>query len=221
MTVSYNRNVSAAEFFGKIVPDIAAKKVATLSAAQKGIEHAIALQLVGSEVGAWTFALAGGGVQVSDGIADHANPICRLDARTWRDAMEGLNEVLGDLLKFESILGLVEETDLSGLDPELLNLLEPLTGRSLEIHIKDSDDTTIGIRFGTAAPETPSLKLSLDPPTIRAIAAGRLQPAGAFMAGRIMLDGDMELAMLMAGFIPQLLPYLPKNLAALADRLSA
>ncbi|RMF17430.1 MAG: hypothetical protein D6761_04265 [Candidatus Dadabacteria bacterium] len=197
MSEAYTPGMSAAEFFGQKVVELANQKAGQATDAQKAVTHTIAIEI--PEAGAWSYTLSGGQVEVAEGIAEGANPVFSIAEQTWRDAMEGLNEVIGDALDIERMLAV----DISGVDPELLQLLDGIQG-TLQLHVTDADDTKITVRFG-GGPAEPTCTMKLAPDTAQAIATGKLQAPAAFMAGQIMIEGDMNLPMQLAGLIPRLM----------------
>lgn len=67
--------------------------------------------------------------------------------------------------------------------------------------IADEGAVMIDADGARAGDDTADVTLSADADTFRAILDGDLDPTGAFMSGRLSVDGDMGLAMKLAGVL--------------------
>jgi SCP-2 sterol transfer family len=102
----------------------------------------------------------------------------------------------------ENVLGFLG--GVSGLGSEIkltrarLDLLEAVRG-SLLFELTGADGFRLLVGLGTDAPEgDPGATIRIDTETYRALREGRSEPQEAFLAGKIQVEGDPQLAMNLA-----------------------
>ncbi len=188
----FNSSMSAADFFEKVVPALAAAKKAGLTDEQKAVSHTMAVVLTGADGGEWSLASSDGDITVSKGVADGANPVVILAENHWREVMTGDRAALGGASDFTNL-------DTSALKPEILARLEPIAG-TLKVVVEDEDegDMEVVIKFGANAPDEPGTTISTTADIAKQIQSGAINPQMAFMQGGVKIAGDMNLAMQVA-----------------------
>ena len=109
--------------------------------------------------------------------------------RLIRDAGDSALGFLGGLS------GLAGEIKLT---KERIDLLAGLRG-TLRFRVRGDDGFAVVTHFGPGAPkEPPDTEIRVDPEVYADLQAGRLDAQNAFMAGKLELEGDMQLAMQLA-----------------------
>jgi hypothetical protein len=175
-------SLSIADLFGTWLPDTFARARA---AGAMPPDATIAVTLDGEGGGAWTLAVKGGVLTVSDGADAGALIALRQSAADFRAAIWG-------------------EGGSDALLPPQLDLTAAITGQTklptaalanvkgtLRVEIPGFAGRTWSAALTLGGAAAPSATVTVDVPTLAQLRDGTLAPANAFFAGKIAVTGDV------------------------------
>jgi len=159
----------------------------------RGVDATLVVEVEGEGGGRFVLNVDGGRLTPGDAPA---HPVVMTLVQSRRD-FERLVRDAGD-----SALGFLG--GLSGLAGEIkltkqrVDLLAGLRG-TLRFRVKGEDGFAVVTHFGPGAPkDPPDTEIRVAPDVYADLQAGRLDPQNAFMAGKLELEGDAQLAMQLA-----------------------
>lgn len=182
------RDIAPSEFFESWLPEQYKQLKTEQSSEVVPPDGSISVTLEGDGGGAWTVAMSGGELAVSDGAA--ADSILSLT-----QSVEDFRAIIaGD--EPEGGAGLPANIDFAQMfsDPSALDLVKDVKG-TINFEIPNFQGRTFAVSVMFNGTAEPAAGVSVDADTIAAIRAGQLAPPQAFFAGKIQLTGDTTLAM--------------------------
>ena len=165
------------------IPETFASKKDQLSDEQKAASLTIGVSIDGNE---WTLAIDGGELTVDTSLAGN----CDITVVTDGDSF--------DLA--------INNEEAAAFDPSRINPARVKAAMADQIKtfsgtirgaILDAGDELafVTIKLGADAPDEPTTSIKVEEDDVRKIATGKLLPQQAFMSGRVLIEGDMALAM--------------------------
>lgn len=168
---------------------------AQLSPAQKQVSIKFGVDI--SNAGQWTLRYANGALNVKNGLDND----CDINILTSIDSFNAAinnNEQVANFDPSKIDAGKY----IQRLKPELADQVRQITG-TLKAGVLDVDEElmSVTIKFGAAAPATPTCEIYIQENDIEELVSGRMNPQQAFMAGKIQIKGDMTIAMQLAALM--------------------
>jgi hypothetical protein len=184
------QDITPSAFFD-LVRDTIAGQVAP-----EGPETTI-FHIEGADGGAWTAAVVDGAIRVDAGASGTPIMQVTLSVQDWRAIVAG--SVRDRLQGAASQAPPFDPNAISKLLtlPEVSESLRGMEG-NLQLVLEDGDDAyRVTLTFGDSSRdvETPTTTVAVTMDDAAQIASGQENPQAAFFAGKIRLDGDMNLAM--------------------------
>ncbi len=178
-----------AEFFETEIPAQFAAHKDSLTDEQKSVDFKVSVGLEGDGGGEWTVAFSGGDLSVGQGLAGDADVTVLSTVDNFSEALDGATGF--GLAELDA-----ETFDPSRVKPAVADRVKQIKG-TLKIGMFAGTDELMGarIKFGADAPDDPTCTIAVQEEDAEMIASGKMLPQQAFMAGKIRIEGDMNLAM--------------------------
>ncbi|MGM0574229.1 MAG: SCP2 sterol-binding domain-containing protein [Myxococcota bacterium] len=187
------RNVMPAEFVAKVRELVADEPAPPGASDDKAV-----FTLVGPGGGAWNAGFEESGLVIGDGAVDSPSVQITMSVADWREFVAGrvrdaVKDQLDTTLLDPRALGLIYE------DPQKVERLRQFSG-DIQIIVEDREDDadytmTVTLGGDTPSVDEPTTTVRISMEDLVALAKGGENLQEAFFAGRIRLDGDMNLAM--------------------------
>jgi len=160
-----------------------------LTPEQKGVEVILAFQLSGEGGGEYEVEYSKGDLSIRKGISGKADMTYIQPWEYWWKGMQGEAGLLDPSMRAIS-------QDFTRLSPLLAKRVKEIRGTiRFEIYEGEKICWWVVIKFSPQAGDTPQTTVRLDEETARTLREGKLTHQQAFMAGKIRIEGDMNLAL--------------------------
>lgn len=178
------------EFFEKTLPTRFEEVKDRLTEEQKKVRIAMGFRLLGEGGGEYTIRLEGGRLIVEPFV-----PPTGVDLRVTQPWDHFLATIRG-----EGGLGdpafQIYNRDPARLSPLLAQRIQAIRGTiRFGVLVGEEENWWLLAQFGDNAPEEPQTRVTIAETDARLIRSGALNPQQAFMAGKIRIVGDMNLAL--------------------------